>query len=308
MAKATDLNFMLSCIRPYSRVKASTPAQVIATLLVGGRAIRLNPGMAVASEMQTGNRKVIEFLVPLLWYKKKIYVRDSEKIMTVNEKTYSILRVLDYTKINKKWFDGKGLIAGYHSVNIQGEHFKGQRDPEIRLKKIDYDFTGKRVFDVGCSNGGLLHSLAPVIDVGVGIDFNSKCINAANVLKAVNKVENIHFYSFDLDKEDLLLLNHLLLGEKVDICLFLNISLWVKRWKDVFRLCSVITDAMLFEAHGSDDQQAEQYSFICSTYTNVWLLSEKSDDDPTYTKRKTYYCENKIESVIREGVSDNEFF
>ena len=112
--------------------------------------------------------------------------------------TDSILKVLDYTKSNKKWFDDKELIAGYHSVRIDGDVYKGQRDPEKRLAKVGYEFKGKRVLDVGCSNGGLLHALSDQLSFGVGVDFNSKCINAANALKAVNHIDNIHFYTFDL--------------------------------------------------------------------------------------------------------------
>ena len=111
--------------------------------------------------------------------------------------------LLDYTKNNKEWFDEKNMVAGYHTVSIQGETFLGQRDPIKRLGKVPYDFTNKRVLDVGCSNGGLLHALTNQIEFGVGVDFNSKCVNAANALKAVNHTDNIHFYTFDLDKEDL---------------------------------------------------------------------------------------------------------
>lgn len=220
----------------------------------------------------------------------------------------SMLKVLDYTKTNKKWFDEKDLVAGYHTVSILGETVKGQRDPEIRLAKVDYDFTGKRVLDVGCSNGGLLHALSERVAFGVGVDFNAKCVNAANALKAINRRDNIHFYTFDLDKEDLSMLNHFVFGEKVDVCFFFNISLWVKRWKEVFTLCSELTQSLLFEAHGNDDQQAEQLNFVKSVYSTVRLLSEQSDDDPTYAKRKMYLCENKTQRGVLDASPANSEF
>jgi aminoglycoside phosphotransferase/SAM-dependent methyltransferase len=220
----------------------------------------------------------------------------------------SVLEILDYTKTNKKWFDDKKLVAGYHTVSIFGEKVKGQRDPEIRLAKVDYDFTGKRVLDVGCSNGGLLHALSDKVAYGVGVDFNAKCINAANALKAINRRDNIHFYTFDLDKEDLSMLNHFVFSEPVDICFFFNISLWVKRWKEVFTLCSGLTQSLLFEAHGNDDQQAEQLNFVQSVYSSVKLLSEQSDDDPTYTKRKMYLCEHKIQRGVLDTTRVNAEF
>jgi aminoglycoside phosphotransferase len=213
-------------------------------------------------------------------------------------KTKAILRLLDETKTNKQWYNDRGLLAGYHSVKLDGQAFKGQRDPEMRLAKVDYDFSGKRVLDVGCSNGGLLQCLSPTIDVGVGIDFNSKCINAANALKAAKGLHNLHFYCFDLDKEDLSLISSFLLGEPVDICLFLNISLWVKSWKNVFRLCTEISQTVLFEAHGSDAQRKEQVEFIGSIYNIVRPLSLESNDDPTYTAREMYICSDKKIEVV----------
>ncbi len=211
--------------------------------------------------------------------------------MSDMNETNSILKVLDYTKANKEWFDSRDLVAGYHSVELKGQHFRGQRDPAARLEKLGLDFTGKTVLDVGCSNGGLLHRLAPVVALGVGVDYNAKCINAANVLKASGDYRNIHFYVFDLDREDISLLPNFMLGHDIDICLFLNLSLWVKNWKAVFRFCSERSKVMVFEAHGSEEQQQEQLDYVSTIYSSVGLASYESDDDPTYAKRRMYLCE-----------------
>jgi aminoglycoside phosphotransferase len=104
------------------------------------------------------------------------------------------------------------------------------------------------------------------------------------------------------------MLRHFVLGEKVDICFFLNLSLWIKRWKDAFILCSEISEKILFEAHGDEKQQDEQLNFVRSIYSNVSLLSEQSDDDPTYAKRKMYLCESRIlRKVVKELTDDVEF-
>lgn len=217
-----------------------------------------------------------------------------EDVVPLSRGVESALRVLDYSKSNKDWFDSRELYAGYHSVSIEGQRFKGQRDPEQRLAKIaGYDFAGKRVLDVGCSNGGLLHALAPKIELGVGVDFNIKCINAANTLRAVNRAHNLSFYAFDLDKEDLGMLRDFVLGEPVDVCFFLNLSLWVKRWQAAFETCTELTKTMIFEAHGSEEQQQEQLTFVRRLYSSVEILSRQSDDDPTYAKRTMCLCEGK---------------
>ncbi|WP_053981904.1 cupin-like domain-containing protein [Marinagarivorans algicola] len=215
----------------------------------------------------------------------------------------SVLKVLDCTKTNKKWYDDKGLIAGYHTVSIQGERFKGQRDPEMRIEKMKMDFSGLKILDVGCSNGGILHALSDEISLGVGVDFNPKCINAANALKAANYKNNIHFYTFDLDKDDLSLLQHFIFGQVADVCFFFNLSIWIKRWKEVFALCAEMSKIMLFEAHGSEQQQSGQLAFVRSIYGKLTLLSEQSDDDPTYAKRKMYRCEGRIVQSYIENKS-----
>lgn len=209
---------------------------------------------------------------------------------------HAVLKILDSTKSNKEWFDSRGLIAGYHTVVVDGERYVGQRDSARRMAKVPIDFTGKRVLDIGCSNGGLLHHLSDRIAFGAGVDFNAKCINGANVLKAANGIANVHFYAFDLDKEDLALLDSFVLGQKVDVCFILNISLWVKRWQAVVKRCATLTDTVVFEAHGTAEQQSVQHRFMASVFTDITLVSEHSDDDPTYAKRSMYLCQGLVKA------------
>jgi 2-polyprenyl-3-methyl-5-hydroxy-6-metoxy-1,4-benzoquinol methylase len=69
--------------------------------------------------------------------------------------TRKIINLLNYTKRSASAYDGQGYDVGYHSFNINGKQFKGQRDPKQRLSNVNYDFTGKTVLDIGCNQGGM---------------------------------------------------------------------------------------------------------------------------------------------------------
>lgn len=223
-----------------------------------------------------------------------------------DESVLAMLRILDETKIKKNWYDDRGLVAGYHSLSIAGQEFKGQRDPKTRLAEIDYNFNGKRVLDIGCSNGGMLHCLSEKIIFGVGVDYNSKCINAANALKMLSNANNVHFFCFDLDKEDCSFLSDFLLGQSVDICLFLNVAMWIKSWEKVFYFCSKITETMIFEAHGSIERRSKQLEYVRSIYSDVVLLSEGSADDSTYSERELYICNGRLSDLVNIKVASKE--
>lgn len=205
------------------------------------------------------------------------------------------LKILDYSKANKKWFDERGFVAGYHSFTLNNQFFKGQRNIEERVCNIDEGYyLGKNVLDIGCSTGGLLYHLSNKINKGIGIDFNTKCINAANLIKNNFNLDNLSFYTFDLDKENLNLIKNFTNNMMVDLCFFMNLSLWVKKWKEAFVFLADIAEIMVFEAHGNSLQQEEQLSFIKSVYREVELVNEQSSDDESYLKRSMYICKNRI--------------
>ncbi|WP_159725893.1 class I SAM-dependent methyltransferase, partial [Acinetobacter proteolyticus] len=205
------------------------------------------------------------------------------------------LKILDYSKANKKWFDERGFVAGYHSFTLNNQFFKGQRNIEERVCNIDEKYyLDKNILDIGCSTGGLLYHLSNKINKGVGVDFNTKCINAANLIKNNFNLDNLSFYTFDLDKENLDLIKSFTNSMKVDLCFFMNLSLWVKKWKEAFTFLADIAEIMVFEAHGNPSQQEEQLSFIKSVYREVELVNEQSSDDESYLKRSMYICKDRI--------------
>jgi hypothetical protein len=206
-----------------------------------------------------------------------------------------IIKLLDYTK-GKNGYSGKDFDAGYQTHDLGDKVIIGQRDTKKRIDKIPYDFNGKTVLDIGTNQGGMLFAISDKIKHGIGIDYNPKLINVANKIKSFSKQTNLDFYVFDLDKEPLALINNYLLTSKVDICFFLAMCRWVKKWKKVIDQIYKISDIMVFETNGSEELREEEIKYINRKYKKVTLLSTESDDDKLviYNKmRFLYICYKK---------------
>lgn len=215
---------------------------------------------------------------------------DAEIFDDMDRGTRKIINLLNYTKSSKSSYDGAGYDVGYHSFNINGKQFRGQRDPEQRFSKVDYDFTGKSVLDIGCNQGGMIHQVAGIIEHGVGIDYDSRMINVANRIRAFNKSTNTDFYVFNLEDENLEYIRDYLPDHSIDICFLLSVCMWIENWQDVIRFCHDISQHLLFETNGSVEQQEEQIAFLNEIYSSVDLRSATSDDDPGQSKRKLLLC------------------
>lgn len=208
----------------------------------------------------------------------------------------SVLKLIQYSLGRKRKSFGHGYEAGYHTVNLRGKEFQGQRDMSKRLAQVDYDFKDKTVLDLGCCTGGMLHRLAPKIKNGIGVDYNYKCINAANRISTFNGTQNLSFYTLNLDKEPLKLLNYFVDTDHLDICFVLSIALWVKKWREVVQWCYESSDSLLYEAHGKEDFQKRQIDHIKSIYPHVSTVALKAVDDHESSKskgklnRKTFLC------------------
>jgi len=207
-----------------------------------------------------------------------------------------ILKIIQYSLGRKRRSFGHGYEAAYHSINLRGKDFKGQRAASKRLDKVDFDFSNKTVLDLGCSTGGMLHHIADKIQRGIGVDYNYRCINAANLISKFNDTNNLSFYTFHLDKEPLDLLENFVTADKVDICFVLSIALWVKKWREVVQLCRGLSDNLLYEAHGGEEFQREQISYVKTLYSHVDIVSLQALDDEESSKskgklnRKTFLC------------------
>jgi SAM-dependent methyltransferase len=200
------------------------------------------------------------------------------------EKVEKVLKVIDYTKLTNNKYSGRNYLSGYHSFVLDGKLYKGGRDNFNRLNQIkNFDFSDKVVLDIGCNMGGMLHALANKIKYGVGIDFDRKCINAANAIKDLNKITNLNFYMFDLDKEDLNLIKNFILEDKIDICFFLSLAQYVGKWREVIQFCFNNSDHLLFESNGRLRHQENQACFIHNLYKKVEYIFSDG-------RRKMFLC------------------
>lgn len=204
-----------------------------------------------------------------------------------------IRNLLNYTKMSGAPYSAHRFPAGYHTIEIGGRRLEGQRQPTKRLTLVPFDFRGKTVLDIGSNQGGMLFEICGMLKEGIGIDSDSRMVNAANRIGAVRQAENVHFFVFDLEKEPLDLILDFLPEEHVDVVFLLAVCAWLKNWRDVIDFAASISTAMVFETTGTDEQQADQERYLRRLYRNVQLLAGRSDDDTTQRRRKLFYLSDR---------------
>jgi SAM-dependent methyltransferase len=203
---------------------------------------------------------------------------------------HKILNLLSYAKNSATIYSAQAFESGYHSLTIDNHRFEGQRDPEQRLHGVPFDFTSASVLDLGCNQGGMLFSIADRIETGIGVDFDYKMVNAANRIRACKQLDNVHFYVFDLERENFQLLRNFLPGRRVDIVFLLSVCMWLPNWKDVIGAARSVSDNLLFESNGSEEQQREQEQHVRQTYANVVTVRDASTDDHKQKRRRLFLC------------------
>jgi SAM-dependent methyltransferase len=209
--------------------------------------------------------------------------------------TRQILNLLNYTKTSGKSYSGDAFPAGYHSLEINGLQLTGQRHPKERLNRVPFDFTGKAVLDLGCNQGGMLFALAGKIAHGVGIDYDSRVINAANRISSYMGAHNLDFYTLDFDRDDLNLVKDFLPRGRADIVFLLAVCMWLKNWRCVIALATEVADTLLFESNGREEEQQEQVAYLRNRFKSVELLSDRSCDDRSQPARRLYLCRKGVQ-------------
>jgi SAM-dependent methyltransferase len=198
--------------------------------------------------------------------------------------------VLEYAKRRGARYSARHFPAGYHTLRIDGSVLHGQRDPEARLRPVLQRLEGKTVLDIGCNHGGMLLAARHVISHGVGIDYDSRAVNAANRIRRITSASNLDFYVFDLECDPLALITDLIPDGRVDIVFMLSVAMWIKNWTDVVELAATISGEMLFETNGTEEQQSAQETQLRHMYEQVELVASASSDDPGQKRRRLFYA------------------
>jgi len=188
------------------------------------------------------------------------------------------------------WANGRKEY-GYHSFNIGNVRFIGQRDPLQRLNKMRqmYNFTDKYVVDIGSNTGGMLFHLFE-IKKGLGVDFDTTCIDASTLIKnKLRAFDHLEFVQRDIQKEEIKDLFVL----KPDVVFLLSMGSWLKNWREVYTTVLENTDTIFLETN-NDSEGLPQLNFFKECNSNIDMVSEKSDDDCTNNfGRKTYMITKK---------------
>jgi len=220
---------------------------------------------------------------------------ETENCINNDERLFrQIQNILNFTKTSNSNYSAEQFPAAYHTINVNGRQLPGQRDPSKRLASVPIDFHGKTVLDLGCNQGGMIHEIRSLVKWAVGIDYDSRMINAANRIKSVNASENISFYIVDLQNDPLELIDDFMPDRKADICFLLSVCMWLKNWQQVIDFAHSNSNAMLFETNGSPLQQDQQIEYLKAKYSVLDMLSEFSDDDPGQKYRKLIYLTGPI--------------
>jgi SAM-dependent methyltransferase len=215
-----------------------------------------------------------------------------------------VLNVVRYTAINESSYSAKSFDGAYHTFAIPPFVFRGQRDPSKRLKTIPIDFTGKRILDLGCNQGGMLLHLSNKLLWGVGVDFDPKHINVANRIKSARGVANCDFYTFDLDRDPLDLLLDFLRDDNVDIVFLFALCMWLTKWREVIVHISKLTPVVVFESNGTEQQQNDQLNFLRSLFASVELLADRLPDDPQHPRKLFLATNNGVAAESGLAISE----
>lgn len=239
--------------------------------------------------------KYLKKILKIILIRRKHQFNAKRLDISKNDENYSIgvkkvINLLNYTKKNDISYSAIDFPAGYHKFELNNHVIEGQRDPQARFKDLPFSLKGLSVLDIGCNQGGMLHTFSKELRYGVGIDYDGRMINVANKIKSYNGTNNLDFYVFDLEKDNLEYIKDFLPENHVDLILLLSVCMWIKNWKEVVKFSYDISEKLIFESNGQPTQQEEQITYLKSIYGKVQVIHETSEDDLGQKLRKLLVC------------------
>ena len=185
----------------------------------------------------------------------------------------SVLRLVQYTPQIGDRGSADKIPVGYQATTIGGICVPGLREPEDRLNRIPIDFTGKTVLDIGCNLGGFLFPIADRIRWGVGLDYDSRLINACHKLRALRPASTLNFFVYDLEREPAALIPQFLPEPRVDVVLLLRIL--SDRLSPLLHYLATVAETIVFEPIKRHSGSASDIDTLFSLFQAV----ERIDTD-----------------------------
>jgi SAM-dependent methyltransferase len=217
-------------------------------------------------------------------YKFERYKWENEESVSADASSRRITNLINYSG-ERRDFPGQ-IFPSYYDVDLGGKLLKGLRAPKDRLELLPIDFKEKSVLDIGCNFGGMLHCVAPELDWGIGVDYDSRLINIANVLAP----PNVCFFVHDLERDPVDLIRDMMLEKYVDVVFLLATCAHIKNWEEVIEFAASVSRVMVFEANGHEHAQLGQIRCLHRLYESVDTLANKGA--PGVGARRLFLCSN----------------
>eukprot|EP00039_Didymoeca_costata_P007317 m.98467 g.98467 ORF g.98467 m.98467 type:complete len:340 (+) comp13638_c0_seq1:841-1860(+) len=199
--------------------------------------------------------------------------------------------------------EAKGFKAiTYNTIKISPTCIiRGQRDPSIRHKLLEYNYTGKTWLDIGANSGGIIFSaitMGLIPKRAIGLDYDRVMVETArNVSVLLNVSKVVEFHRANVLKGD-----HEHHKDHYDVISLFSINMWVSNFLEVASWAAEHADTVIMELNGDIAlmlNTVQKLNNICAK------LEDKTDDDHTTCprsdcqSRRLYICIPKPLSEIQ---------
>jgi SAM-dependent methyltransferase len=196
-------------------------------------------------------------------------------------------------------------FGGYQGIKYKNLDIKGQRNVNIRIDIIEryINLKDKNVLDIGCNSGNFLFEVSNKINRGIGVDFDPKCINVCNLKKNNDERNNLEFYSFDLIREPLEIMDSLIFNDVIDVVFLFSICCkWVKDYEKLIGYIAKRSKILVIEINGTPEKKKSLIKFLHKNFYVCENITDPINCDDCLD-RNLYLCQNPdhINNVSRHG-------